>query len=433
MSPQVSELEKGAAAGCSPRRILLCAFACRPYAGSEPMVGWSAYQALRTRHQVKVICSASGARAIEKAVQEGQASADDFLMVPERWRNVGRPAVDKLTVWLNTFDFQRNLARNARALIRDFRPEVIHQVTIATWRAGNSLRGCGIPLVWGPLGGGESIPLSFLGTFSSYSKGFELLRILSGFFSRHNREVVQTARQAGWVFAGNQPTASLLRRLRGRDEGLEVLPVVAFARDRLREFLPRAGERRPGPLRMFSGGYVEARKGMGLALRALGNLKKQGYRFDYEHAGIGPEQAHLTNQIRREGLSDCVRFVDSYTGPAYGQKLRETDIYLFPSLRENCGISLLEAMGHGCVPVVADHAGPGEIVSPECGVKIPVTRPAEFIDRLTEELAKLFRDEERRRRLGEAARLRVMENFSREHWLSRVENAYELARGRHIG
>ena len=127
----------------------------------------------------------------------------------------------------------------------------------------------------------------------------------------------------------------------------------------------------------------------------------------------------------RNGKLAGIPVVEPYQATAYRQKLRATDIFLFPSLRDNCPISLLEAMGHGCVPVVADHAGPGEIVTPECGIKIPLTRPAEFVDRLAEELAGLFQDADRRRRLGEAARLRVIENFSQEHWLQRVEAAYQ--------
>ena len=409
------------------RRILLCAFACRPYAGSEPMVGWSAYEALRTRHQVKVICSGSGIQAIQKAVREGQAAYEDFYFVPERWPNVGRPAIDKLTVWLNTFSFQRNLARTAAQVIRDFRPDVIHQVTIATWRAGNPLAGQGIPFVWGPVGGGEDLPAPFLSSFSGYSRFFELLRKASGYGSRHSPGVLRTARQADWIFAGNHPTAQLLKGLRGHGANLEILPVVAFPELKMQEFSPRdpSVRRKDAPLQIFSGGYVEARKGMGLALQALVKLRARGFTFQYEHGGIGPEQSHLEGQIQREGLQDCVRFVPAYSGRAYCEKLRSTDVFLFPSLRENCGISLLEAMGHGCVPVVADHAGPGEIVTKECGVKIPLTNPKEFVERLAEELARLFQDPGRRQRLGEAARQRVLQNFSQAHWLTRVEHAYE--------
>ena len=412
----------------SPRRILLCAYACRPNAGSEPMVGWSAYQALRKQHAVRVLCSDSGAAAIAEAVTAGEADAEDFCWIPERFRGTGRPAVDKLLSWLNTFHFQRTLLEQGRREIQAFRPDVIHQVTIATWRVENPLAGRGIPFVWGPVGGGEELPLTFLRTFSAFSASFEVARMISGLMARHHPAVKQTARQADWIFAGNRPTADLLARLRGSSAGVEILPQVFFAEKKMQEFQPRVEKKEvpPASVQIFSGGYVEARKGMSLALQALARLKQRGYSFHYEHGGIGPERTHLIRQIEKMGLTKEAKIVQPYSGEAYQQKLRTTDVFLFPSLRESCGISLLEAMGHGCVPVVADHAGPGEIVTPECGVKIPVTRPKEFVARLSDELASLFQDAEKRRRLGAAARSRVLKKFSQSHWLERVENAYHL-------
>lgn len=396
------------------------------------MVGWSAYQALRQHHQVRVICSASGAQAIEKAIQSGEAEKNDFHFIPERWSYIGHPAADKLINWFNTFYFQKTLACIGPQEIRDFQPDVIHQVTIATWRAGNPFSGMGPPFIWGPVGGGEKLPLSFLGTFSAYSAFFEILRIFSGIWAQGSQAVRRTAQKADWIFAGNSQTACLLHRLRGRDACLEILPVVAFPKKKMAEFKPRSassgGNR---PIQIFSGGYVEARKGIGLAIRALARLKAGGHFFQYEHGGIGPERAHLQNQIYRLGLQDCVRIVDPYGGESYREKLRSADIFLFPSLRDNCPISLLEAMGHGCVPVVADHAGPGEIVTSECGVKIPVTRPDAFVDQLTKELGDLFHDASRRQYLAEGARKRVFQTFSQENWLQRVEAAYRIvAKGR---
>lgn len=391
------------------------------------MMGWAAYQALRSRHEVRVLTSASGRESIRAAIREGLAREEDFIFVQERWSLVDQPAADKLINWLNTFHFQKSLAKIAQPVIREFCPEVVHQVTIGTWRAGNPLVGCGLPFIWGPIGGGEELPPAFFSTFSIYSRLFEILRKVSGWWARHSSLVLRTARQADWVFAGNLPTLSVVAGLRGHADRLEVLPFAAFAEEKMREFVPRPfiQNHEKSPIQIFSGGYVEARKGIGLALQALANLQRRGFDFRYEHGGIGPEQVFLTKQIADAGLAGCAGIVQPYAGEAYRRKLRETDIFLFPSLRENCGISLLEAMGHGCVPVVADHAGPGEIVTSDCGIKIPVTRPAEFVDCLTEELAKLFRDAERRRRLGEAARVRVLQNFSRNRWLEKVEAAYE--------
>jgi len=410
----------------SKLRILLCANACRPDMGSEPMVGWSAYQALRTQHDVRVICSASGQPSIQEAIREGKAEAKDFRFVPDRWRYCGLPSVDKLINWLNILDFQRRLSRIGREEIARFRPDITHQVTIATWRAGNPLAGDKIPFVWGPVGGGEHLPAAFFKTFSCYSAFFERLRQVSGLYAEHSRSVLKTARRADWIFAGNRQTASLLSHLRGHAGQIEILPVVAFSPEKMAEFENQSWSKSPnnGTIQIFSGGYVEARKGMGLALKALAQLRHEGFRFQYEHGGIGPERGHLCDQIQKLGLQDYVRFVNPYQTSAYRQKLRATDIFLFPSLRDNCPISLLEAMGYGCVPVVADHAGPGEMVTADAGLKIPITDPRRFVQDLAAGLKTLFLDRQRRKKLGEAARKRVLDDFSREKWLYQVERAY---------
>ena len=373
-----------------------------------------------------MLCSESGKESIREACQAGQGKWEDFRFIRQAVPFVDFPAIDKWICWLNFTLFQKKLARLGQEEIRDFQPDLIHQVTIASWRVGNPLAGQGVPFVWGPIGGGETLPFSFLGGFSPYSQAFEILRACSGELARRNGLVKKTARSSDYIFASNRETLEVVAAIRGNRAQMEVLPVGFFSPEKMGKFAePSIRRDSPGaPVQIFSGGYVEARKGIGLALQALARLKQKGFSFQYENSGIGPEKPHLEQQIRGLHLQDCARFVGAYPGDAYDQKLRSTDIFLFPSLRDNCPATLLEAMGHGCVPVVADHAGPGEIVTPECGIKIPVTRPADFVDRLTEELAKLFQDAERRRRLGEAARLRVIENFSQERWVSRVGKAY---------
>lgn len=407
-------------------RILLCANACRPDSGSEAGVGWLAYQTLRKKHQVRVLCSAASRDAIEKAVEAGRARAEDFVFIPEKWKYTGQLQADRLISWLNVLAYQSHLARLGEAQIKEFRPDCIHHVTIATWRTGNALAGFAPPFVWGPIGGGESLPMAFLGGFSTYSKAFEILRAISGRLSRLAFPVKKTARTANYIFASNRETFELVARIRGNRARMEILPVVFFSSEKMLEF--RESSLRTSdpeaPIQIFSGGYLEARKGIGLALQALAKLKKRGFAFRYEHGGIGPEQGYLTKQIRDAGLEDCASILKPYGGEAYANKLRATHIFLFPSLRDNCPVTLLEAMGHGCVPVVADHAGPGEIVTPECGIKIPVTRPAEFVDRLAKELEGLFEDAALRARLGRASHERVLKAFGEARWLSRVEQAY---------
>ena len=83
-----------------------------------------------------------------------------------------------------------------------------------------------------------------------------------------------------------------------------------------------------------------------------------------------------------------------WTGADYLKELGESHVFLLPSLRESAGITMMEAMLAGCVPVVADCGGPAHIVTDDCGWKIPVGGRAGMIDALAEAIATLDRDRE---------------------------------------
>jgi len=51
----------------------------------------------------------------------------------------------------------------------------------------------------------------------------------------------------------------------------------------------------------------------------------------------------------------------------------------FPSVRDLGAGLVFEALATGAVPVVADFGGPGDIVHPEVGYKVPLTNESGFV------------------------------------------------------
>jgi len=90
--------------------------------------------------------------------------------------------------------------------------------------------------------------------------------------------------------------------------------------------------------------------------------------------------------------------------------MRQADVYWMPSLREGFGLACVEAMACGVPPVVSRAGGLAEVV--EDGVSGLIV-PPEADDRLAAATLALWGDRDAAARMGQAARRRVEEKFSR--------------------
>ena len=68
-----------------------------------------------------------------------------------------------------------------------------------------------------------------------------------------------------------------------------------------------------------------------------------------------------------------------------------------------------EAMAAGLPVVCFDYAGPGEMVTDECGIKIKAINPDKALHDLADALEVLANDIDLRKRLSEGARTRILD------------------------
>lgn len=133
-----------------------------------------------------------------------------------------------------------------------------------------------------------------------------------------------------------------------------------------------------GALKIFAAGNLEGRKGVAIALQGLAQAKKKGVQFSYRIPSRGPEFEHLQHLAKRLGIGEEVDLGRQMPREDYIRELQDTDLYLLPGLREGGGLTMMEAMLAGCVPIIATCGGPGTAVTDECGVRVPVTSPKKW-------------------------------------------------------
>ena len=407
-------------------KILLSADACTPYSGSEAQIGWSVVQCMARQHELWVITSGRHQADIEKAAAQGIIPPG----VTFAYANWPKPRssnfiVSRFQNWMEYHNFTTDALIVGKKLHQSVQFDLVHHVTVATWRMGLPLWKLGIPFIWGPIGGAEQFPLKLYHLLTTPSKAYELARTLSNGISQCSPSVRACARRATHIATANDETKRLLVELRGTDSGVSLLSQAFLAPSTIETFSAMASQRSfDGPLRFFAGGMLEGRKGLALAIRALARLKQQGMKLSFHIGGHGAELEHLRRLADRLGLREDVVF-GFWRGPDYLNQLAASHIYLLPSLRDSAGLTMMEAMLTGCVPVVADCGGPGQIVTETCGCKIPVGKAAAMIDGLAAAIAALDKDRSLLRRKSAEATNRIRTGFSEEAYSREMNNIYQ--------
>jgi glycosyltransferase involved in cell wall biosynthesis len=149
-----------------------------------------------------------------------------------------------------------------------------------------------------------------------------------------------------------------------------------------------SGPEQNGRLQLiFVGGLIPC-KACDLALRGAAPLLRSD-RAHFTILGDGPERSRLEELARSLGIEKAVSFHGWVSHAEALTRLRSTDVLLFPSVRDFGGGVVFEALATGAVPVVADFGGPGDIVHPGVGYKVPLTNESEFVSQIEKILTDL--------------------------------------------
>jgi glycosyltransferase involved in cell wall biosynthesis len=166
-------------------------------------------------------------------------------------------------------------------------------------------------------------------------------------------------------------------------------------------------------------------KGLDVLIEAMGRVSAK-----LLIVGDGPRRPALEAAVQSNLPRHKVEFVGEITVEERAAYYHAADVFVLPSTSraEAFGIAMLEAMACG-TPAISTEVGTGTSwvnVSGETGVVVPPGDPGA----LSGAIKALFGDDRLRKRLGEAAALRVSEHFTKERMLQSLASLYSEVRGR---
>jgi glycogen(starch) synthase len=185
---------------------------------------------------------------------------------------------------------------------------------------------------------------------------------------------------------------------------------------------PFAGVGKP---RVLFVGRLAPQKGVGTLVAAAGLLEDPSAQVLL--VGDGPERKALEPESKRIGIADRVHFVGFLAHERLPAVLVHADLLVLPSIYEELGTVLLEAMQPG-LPIVASKTGgiPDVIEDGVNGLLVPPCNPGA----LARAIDRLLADRDLARRLSEEARQRA-KDYDWEVLAERVLRVYQGVTGGH--
>ena len=259
---------------------------------------------------------------------------------------------------------------HVRRLFAQQRFDLVHHLTWGTLRFPCFLGGLGVPLVMGPLGGGESAPLRLFRGLPWSAVAFDMLRSLTLLWVRFDPLATWGPRRSVMVLCkSGESLRALPRSVQAR---AVVLPEIgspdvdSFWRKEEPSSLPAA----PRRFRLLFAGRLLGWKGVAIAVGSVAHLVRAGHDVQFSIAGDGPLRQYLAAEINRCGLRSRVELLGQLPRDQLLDLYREADLFLFPSLHDSSGNVVLEALSRRLPVVCLDLGGPKHYVTSECGVVV---------------------------------------------------------------
>ena len=376
------------------------AYACSPTRGSESAVGWNRAVEAAKHFDTWVICEEREFKPdiIKYLADNGTIPGLNFVFVPMprgEW-SIGQVNGGLWYMMLNRW--HRRAYAVAQLLHDDIGFDLAHQLTFCGYREPGYLWRLGIPFVWGPIGGTQNYPWRFLAQAGLVGAARETGRnILNNFQLHFTRRIKTAAGTAAALVAATSTVNRDFQRVLG--VATSVISDVGISRvaDTIRPPRP-AGE----PLHILWSGAMQLRKALPLLIEALAQMPPDTP-YCLRVLGEG-EYFDAWRRLARHRRVD--RNIEWLRWLPHGEALRQyawADVFAFTSLRDTTGTVIAEALAAGLPVVCLDHQGAHDVVTDDCGIRIPVTTPREVTRGLRDAIVCLARDTAERERLSHGA------------------------------
>lgn len=396
-------------------KILVSAYACSPGRGSEPGMGWNFVLGLSRHHQIHVITEEQKFKTeVNKYLDENPVLKENltFHFIRKKRNKTLRRIWPPSYYWFYR-QWQKKAWELAVLLDKHEDYDIVHQLNMVGYREPGFLWKMNKPFVWGPIGGFENSPWKFIPSLGLkgmlFYSGRNIINVL------HRSMLHRPKRAANHIpsalIAATQGNMVWIKRLWNR----EAVLINEVGQEKATNSKPVKRDSSYAPLCIVWSGLHTPGKNLPLLLRAL---KRTSFPYECHILGAGEMTRKWRKISARLGVDHaCVWHGWLPRGKAL-EIMKSGHVFCITSISDLTSTVTLEALSFGLPIVCLDHCGFSNVVTEECGIKIPVTSPLKAAADFALALGKLYSDEEYRQRLSTGA----IKRSADYNWDKKTEN-----------
>lgn len=351
------------------RRILLSAFECNPFMGSDAEVGWQWARQLSMRgFDVTVITRRTHQQEIEQEIAKtGDCTNVHFEYLDIEWLY---PCTELINPRNHIYYYFWQVAAYRRAkLLHVIKPfSLIHHVTWVSFRQPSFMGLVGVPMYFGPVAGGDEIPRGYTRSFAFKQRIVETFRGMVNALVRIDPLMWMTYASAEKVFFTSEAHLARVPAFVRQKAQIELAigcdtPDLAESE----KLSPRRGNRL-----LFVGRFLGL-KGMDIGLRVFARIREARPDVTLTIIGDGVERERWMDTAKELGVEAAIDWMGWLPKSEVLKMYSEFDVFFFPSLRDSGGFVVLEALQQGMPVVCFKLGGPGVLIDDSCGKAVQAT------------------------------------------------------------
>lgn len=399
-------------------KVLVSCYACSPYKGSEPGMGWNFVKCLTRLHELHIITESKFKSDLDhyfKEHPEGKPFFHFYFIEKSRHKTLRK-------IWPPSYywfykAWQKKAYKLAVTLEDKEHFDVIHQLNMVGYREPGYLWKLNKPFVWGPIGGFDISPWRLLPSMGIKGGVYYFSRNIINLWQMHSSKRVKFAmKRADAIISATQSQQDYIYKLYGRKS--TIIPEVGLQDIGIVDVNERKVDK---PLRICWCGQNTPGKALNLLLKALALREKAD--IELHVIGEGSESnkwKKLTNSLE---LNNIIwhGWVDKESAHRI---MKSCHLLCITSLKDLTSTVLLEGLSYALPAIALDHCGFSNVITEDCGRKIPIKSEKQVIHDLSSAISEIADDESLRQRLAEGALSRA-KKYNWEDKAKAITEIYE--------